>query len=132
MDSKSCIITQKWFENLLTKQLSGDLILTKTCAILHRTDVKQTKHPQHLLNSYLTLSKQMGIGNPKDDSHPRKPYNLLITPSWMALIRRKVEEINGFSVNGLGFAGYLLATNKSNLNWLYENVPEKLLEELVI
>ena len=39
--------------------------------------------------------------------------------------------MSGFSVNSLGFAGYLLATKDSDLNWLIAHGPETLLEKVV-
>ena len=47
------------------------------------------------------------------------------------IIKRKNDHIHGFSINGLGFAGYLLVTEKSNINYLKKFGPEKLLESFV-
>ena len=59
------------------------------------------------------------------------PYNILITNKWIAIIKRKNDHIHGFSINGLGFAGYLLVTENSNINYLKKLGPEKLLENFV-
>ena len=85
----------------------------------------------NIYNLYLELSKKIGLGNPIDDEKPRFPYNILITNNWIAIIKRKYDHVHGFSVNGLGFAGYLLVTEKSNINYLKKYGPEKLLENFV-
>ncbi len=85
----------------------------------------------NIYNLYLELSKKIGLGNPIDDEKPKFPYNILITNNWIAIIKRKYDHVHGFSVNGLGFAGYLLVTEKSNINYLKKYGPEKLLENFV-
>ena len=85
----------------------------------------------NIYNLYLELSKKIGLGNPIDDEKPRFPHNILITNNWIAIIKRKYDHVHGFSVNGLGFAGYLLVTEKSNINYLKKFGPEKLLENFV-
>ena len=57
--------------------------------------------------------------------------NILITNNWIAIIRRRFDHLRGFSINGLGFAGYLLVTEKSDTSYLKEVGPEKLLENFV-
>ena len=42
--------------------------------------------------------------------------------------KKKKWSYSWFSINGLGFAGYLLVTEKSNINYLKKFGPEKLLE----
>ena len=61
----------------------------------------------------------------------QKGHILLITNKWIAIIKRKNDHIHGFSINGLGFAGYLLVTENSNINYLKKLGPEKLLENFV-
>ena len=80
---------------------------------------------------YLKLSKELGLGDPNIDDKPRHPYNILISNKWIAIIKRRKDHIHGFSINGLGFAGYLLVTNKSNVNYLKKFGPEKLLENFI-
>ena len=80
---------------------------------------------------YLELSKKLGLGNPISDKKPIYPYNILITNKWIAIIKRKKDHIHGFSINVLGFAGYLLVTENSNINYLQKFGPEKLLESFV-
>ena len=85
----------------------------------------------NIYNLYLDLTKKIGLGDPINDYKPKYPYNILITNSWIAVIRRKYDHIHGFSVNGLGFAGYILVTEKSNKKYLKKYGPEKLLENFV-
>ena len=84
-----------------------------------------------LYEFYLELCKKLGLGDPITDKKPIHPYNILITNKWIAIIKRKKDHIHGFSINGLGFAGYLLVTEKSNINYLKKFGPEKLLESFV-
>jgi len=84
-----------------------------------------------LFEFYLDLCKKLGLGDPISDKKPIYPYNILITNKWIAIIKRKNDHIHGFSINGLGFAGYLLVTEKSNINYLKKFGPEKLLESFV-
>ena len=66
---------------------------------------------------YLELCKKLDLGT-YYDKKPIYPYNILITNKWIAIIKRKNDHIHGFSINGLGFAGYLLVTENSNINYL--------------
>ena len=84
-----------------------------------------------LFELYLELCKKLGLGDPISDRKPRYPYNLLITNKWIAIIKRSNDHIHGFSINALGFAGYLLVTEKSDINYLKKFGPEKLLESFV-
>ena len=81
-----------------------------------------------LYELYLELCMKLSLGDPISDLKPRHPYNLLITNKWIAIIKRSNDHIHGFSINGLGFAGYLLVTEKSDINYLKKFGPEKLLE----
>lgn len=76
---------------------------------------------------YLDHARQLGLGDPRHDPQPRHPYNLLFTDQWFLSVRRRTEHCAGFSVNALGFAGYLLATEASDLNWLHQQGPWRLL-----
>jgi len=89
------------------------------------------ENPSCLFEFYLELCKKLGLGNPISDKKPIYPYNILITNKWIAIIKRKKDHIHGFSINGLGFAGYLLVTENSNINYLKKLGPEKLLENFV-
>ena len=126
-----------WFLNRLiskgTYESSSDPLLNG-CSVIsrfhHSNDVDE--QAQDLQDSYLSLSKQLGIGHPSQDHRPRSFYNLLLTPQWMAMVRRRQEGAAGFSINALGFAGYLLATANSDLNWLKTHGPEALLREVIL
>ncbi len=85
----------------------------------------------YLYNIYVELSMKLGIGNPIYNTIPLKPYNILLSNKWMVIITRSVEKSYGFSINALGFAGYLLATEESNLLFIKERGAESLLEEVV-
>ena len=80
---------------------------------------------------YNDLSKELDLGEPKKDKKPKKPYNLIFTNNWMALIKRKTDNLYGISVNALGFAGYILVTENSDINYLKKFGPEKLLENFL-
>ena len=80
---------------------------------------------------YRSLAARLGLGARSTQQPPAVPYNLLLTQSWMALIRRSQDQIRGFSVNALGFAGYLLATQRSDLAWLQSHGGEQLLRQVV-
>jgi ATP adenylyltransferase len=84
-----------------------------------------------LLEIYLDLCQQSGLGSPQRDEKPLHPYNLLISTRWMTLVKRSCDEVHGYSVNALGFAGYLLSTERSNRTWLAANSPEALLMKVV-
>jgi ATP adenylyltransferase len=60
----------------------------------------------------------LGLGSPAAEAMPRHPYNLLFDDHWFLTVRRWREHGAGFSINALGFAGYLLCTEASDLPWL--------------
>jgi ATP adenylyltransferase len=76
---------------------------------------------------YARHARQLGLGRPDQDLQPRHAYNLLFDRDWFVTIRREREHAAGFSINGLGFAGYLLITPRSDLEWLREQGPWSLL-----
>ncbi len=77
------------------------------------------------------MVKDMNLGEIDKINKPLKPYNLLITPEWIALVTREKDSSNGFSINALGFAGYFLATKKSNVDILIKFGPEKILKNVI-
>ena len=101
---------------------------TKKIYVIKRNESDQSRS---LYNDYLHASKRIGLGEPTRNQEPLYPYNILLSRKWMAIIRRSTDGLYGFSINALGFAGYLLATSDSNISWLDINGPEKLLENLV-
>ena len=48
----------------------------------------------------------------------------------MVMVRRLKESHAGFSVNALGFAGYMLATDESDMNWLTSAGGDALLDQV--
>ena len=86
---------------------------------------------QILSQTYQSLCLQLGLGSPQRDHAPLDAYNILLCRDWMAVIRRKIEGVAGFSVNALGFAGCLLSTDGSDVTWLKNNGPEGLLRAVL-
>lgn len=68
------------------------------------------------------------LGDPTQDPAPRRPYNLLFDQRWLLSVERVREHWAGFSVNALGFAGYLLETEQSDTAWLQRHGPLSLLQ----
>lgn len=77
---------------------------------------------------YRAHGEALALGRPMEGGRPAHPYNLLFNDRWFLTIRRVREHVAGFSVNALGFAGYLLLTERSDLSWLEERGPWALLE----
>jgi sulfate adenylyltransferase (ADP) / ATP adenylyltransferase len=83
-----------------------------------------------LAEHYRRQSVALGIGDPGAGGTPQSPYNLLFSDHWFLMVRRRVEQMAGFSVNALGFAGYLLLTSQSDLAWFRHHGPWSLLTEV--
>ena len=118
---------ENWLLNLKTnkdnnKKLHQNIIVS---------EFNFLENSRNIYNLYLKLSKEIGLGDPIIDDKPKYPYNLLITNNWIAIIKRSKDHLYGFSINGLGFAGYLLVTEKSDIEYLKKYGPEKLLENFV-
>jgi ATP adenylyltransferase len=77
---------------------------------------------------YLAHAQQLGLGTPQRDPQPLHPYNLIFDDQWLLTVRRTHEHCAGFSLNALAFAGCLLATEHSDLDWLTERGPWQLLQ----
>jgi len=86
---------------------------------------------ENIYNIYKDLSFKLGLGEPKIDKKPRYPYNMIFTNKWIVLIRRKTDNLFGISINALGFAGYILVTEKSDIKYLKKFGPENLLEKFI-
>jgi len=133
---------QHWFETQIRftndqpgnrghEHLAGDP-LRAACAVLGRERRSADSDPSLTLQGlYRLLAMSLELGDPEGSAAPAHPYNLLLTPQWMALIRREREHSHGFSINGLGFAGYLLLTDHADADWLERHGPEALLREVV-
>ena len=76
---------------------------------------------------YRRQALALGLGDPLLDAKPLHPYNLLFDDQWFLTVRRRQEHAAGFSVNALGFAGFLLQTQHSDLAWLECHGPWALL-----
>lgn len=83
-----------------------------------------------LLPLYRKHASLLDLGNPEAPGDPRHAYNLLFDDHWFLSVRRVKEHCAGFSVNGLGFAGFLLCTAHSDLEWLQTHGPWRLLAEV--
>ncbi len=128
-NSEICCPREYWFKKMVDGCSHVDE-LTRACKVTKRSSSFNLRS-NSLYKAYISLAKDMNLGDPINDLKPRKAYNLLITKDWLAIITRKKEKHFGFSINGLGFAGYLLATRESRLGWLLDVGPEKLLENVV-
>ncbi|WP_114992868.1 ATP adenylyltransferase [Synechococcus sp. UW179A] len=127
-----------WFKErlLVPKGSTGDRSifdpLINSCVIAERPLTSNPDDEGIILHDlYRSLASQLGLGDRFTQQPPAVPYNLLLTRSWMALIRRSRDRVKGFSVNALGFAGYLLATQRSELAWLKSHGGEQLLRQVV-
>ena len=74
----------------------------------------------------------LGLGAAEWDPAPAHAYNLLFDDHWFLTVLRRREQQAGFSVNGLGFAGYLLCTAESDLDWLKRHGPWRLLSDVAM
>ena len=118
---------EKWILNFCkvnykSEKFSKNIIIKKFSKSLNEENIFQV---------YKELSNKLGLGEPKIDNKPRYPYNLIFTDNWMVLIKRKTDNIHGISINALGFAGYILVTEKSDIKYLKKFGPEKILENLL-
>ncbi|MFM7235696.1 MAG: ATP adenylyltransferase [Cyanobium sp.] len=83
-----------------------------------------------LLSLYEEHAAILGLGDPAEAADPAHAYNLLFDDQWFLTVRRVKENCAGFSVNALGFAGFLLCTKQSDLDWLKTRGPWRLLQEV--
>ncbi len=120
---------ESWYNRKDSEQILQHKILSRNIFSTLRTINMDSSNTTYF--KYLDLCERAGLGNPKNNEKPDYPYNLLITPSWMAIIRRSKEFAYGFGLNALAFAGYLLSTGQSDELWLERNGPITLLEEVV-
>ena len=108
--------------NYKNKRLCKNIIIKK---------FSNSFNEENIYEIYKDLSFELGLGEPKIDKKPRYPYNMIFTDKWMVLIKRKTDNLFGISVNALGFAGYILVTEKSDLKYLKKFGPENLLENFL-
>ena len=93
-----------------------------------RTATGTAQAAEELEQLYLEHASSLGLGQPRQQPVPRHPYNLLFDGDWLMTVRRTREHWAGFSVNALGFAGYLLITDQSDQAWLEQDGPLPLLQ----
>ncbi len=120
----------KWFCSLLNKNKSQVSKISHCIAIKPRNKNNESS-AEDLFNSYVSMTNEMNMGGINIINKPLKPYNLILTSDWIALITREKERSNGFSINALGFAGYFLGTKKSNLNVLLNFGAEEILKNVI-
>ena len=119
-----------WFCSLLNRKNTIDSLISTGISIKRRNSNKDIKENE-LFNLYKSMIYEMKLGDIALDNKPLKPYNLLITSEWIALITRKTDRSHGFSINALGFAGYFLGTRRSDVDSLIRFGPEIILKEVI-
>ena len=120
----------QWYYDFIDDNLDKNDKLLKYINVVSRK--KNSRYiAQDLYNSYTSMCLKLGIGSHAYDIKPRKEYNILISEDWIAIILRERDEYKGFNINALGFAGYLLATYKSDIHWLNTYGPSCLLRSTV-
>ena len=119
-----------WFCDLLNNKKHIFSEISQSISIRPRDKNIESKSLD-LFNSYKSMALDMNLGDVNIEHKPLKPYNLLITDNWIALIIRTKDRSNGFSINALGFAGYFLGTQKSEIDILIKFGPEKILKNVV-
>ncbi len=119
-----------WFCSLLNSRNKLFSLISHCIAIKPRKNTYKS-NSNELYNSYKTMIKEMNIGDVDLNNKPLKPYNLLITSEWIALVKRRKDKSNGFYINALGFAGYFLGTKYSNVDELIKFGPEKILKDVI-
>ena len=108
--------------NYKNEKFSKNIILKKFSKSLNEENIHEI---------YKDLSYNLGLGDQRNDKKPKYPYNLIFTDRWMIIIKRKTDNLFGISINALGFAGYILVTENSDIKYLGELGPEKLLENFL-
>ena len=120
----------KWFCSLLNNMKDNNSLISH-CISIKRRNINKESNTNDLFNLYKSMINEMNLGVIDVNNQPNKPYNLLITPEWIALITRKKDRSNGFNINALGFAGYFLGTNKSEVETLIKFGPESILKNVI-
>ena len=119
-----------WFCSLLNSNNSKNSLISPSVSIKRRNN-NSDSNSNDLYSSYKSLIHEMKLGDIDLDSKPLKPYNLIITSEWIALITRKTDRAYGFSINALGFAGYFLGTKRSDVDQLIKFGPEQILKDVI-
>ncbi len=120
----------KWFCSLINRKDNNFSYISHCISVKSRK--KNTDRTAYeLFNTYKTMAQELNLGDIGINVKPLKPYNLLLTSDWFALITRVTDKSHGFSINALGFAGYFLGTEKSNIEMLIKYGPEIILKDVV-
>jgi len=98
--------------------------------VSRRTGLQGPQAAEELERLYLEQTASLGLGQPSIADQPVAPYNVLISSDWFMTVARTKEHAAGFSVNALGFAGYLLLTSGSDRDWLERHGPLELLRSV--
>ncbi len=120
----------EWFCSLLNNKNHHTSVISH-CISIRSRDKKLEPTACDLFKSYKSMVKDRGLGSIDKNNKPIKPYNLIITSEWIALITREKDKSNGFSINALGFAGYFLGTKFSNVDSLIKCGPEEILKDVI-
>ncbi len=118
---------EKWLSEFNTKDLNKNKF--KDNLIIKKISLSSKN--ENMYQIYLELTRKIGLGDPLIDIKPKHPYNLLFSNNWIVIVKRKTDNIQGISVNALGFAGYILVTKKSNISYLKNIGPEELLYNFI-
>lgn len=94
----------------------------------HMTSTQQAA--DQLLSCYRALFD--AVGQPLGPSTLLQPipYNLLVTREWMLLVPRSQDSFDGIAVNSLGFSGALLVRNDDQMQYLKQQGPLTLLQQV--
>ena len=115
---------------LKTAKLENDMGTIQEFPFLHAfTNLNRGESPKVTLEKYHTLLQKMGI-KPLENNLQSGAYNLLITQKWMLIVPRKQEEIDGISINSLGFAGALLVKNQQQMELVKNIKPMEILSKV--
>ena len=120
----------EWFCSLLNNREFFYSDIKESVSIKPRNN-RLDSMAQDLFDSYKSMIIDMNLGDINNDDKPLKPYNMLITENWISLIVRSTDRSHGFSINGLGFAGYFLATKNSEVDMLTKFGPENILKHVI-
>ncbi len=96
-----------------------------------RLDPERTADPAAAaavsLDRYRAMLAALGIAPPPGSDRSRRPYNLLLTRTWMVLVPRARESVAGISINALGFAGSLFVRDRDQLATIERHGPMAML-----
>lgn len=102
-----------------------------------RFDRSVSQSPQSIaqvtLAGYQTLLASVGLSVDADrvgSGEQSGAYNLLATRQWLMIVPRSQEAYRSISVNSLGFAGSLFVRNQEELQWLKQQTPLLILQQV--